>query len=204
VDSERTAEEIPAGGNSRETYYLDPAYSGRRYFITFAANCPDDSSKLIEFQSQPFVFDPSQPWVDLRIFPRDVVPRPAPKGDLVRLKLTTVKAAASTLDSEDNLHDGVLAPGTAYPEKYEIHARPGDLIELDYLFVGNARPTVKPKGGANPNVVAVSPIGPRILVGYEQRYGVACFFAARSRGHDWVSIEVDGHPRRYEIWVAEE
>jgi hypothetical protein len=203
VDSERTAEEVAAGGNSAETYYLDPAYNGRRYVMTFAANCADDSSKSIEFRSVPFEFDPSQPWVELRIFSRDVKPRPAPKGDLVRVKLSTVKAGANSVDSEDNLHDGVLPPGTVYPEKYEIHARPGDLIELDYLFVGSFHPTVTPKGGANPNVVNVSPIGPRTLLGYDQRYGVACFFEAKSRGHDWVSIEIDGHPRRYEIWVGE-
>jgi len=86
------------------------------------------------------------------------------------------------------------------PAEAKIFAKPGDLIELDYILPG-AQPIIEPKGGAHPNYIDVSPVGPKPIVVNDKTVGTASFFEAKSRGEDWVTIEVDGVPHRFHVFV---
>ncbi len=167
-----STEGIPRG-DSTWTYFPDPLAEGGRYRVVFRADSVSDASKIIYRENRTFVFRSTQNWRSLEIDRDDVRDR----GNLVRLEFGK----------------GQNAPET-------IFAKPGDLIEIDYKFEGQ-QPSVEPKGGARPQFVDVSPIGPRPVVVNAKTVGVACFFEAKSRGDDWVSIEIDGAARNYHIYV---
>lgn len=162
-----------ARGDSTWTYFPDPLLAGQRYRVVFRADCVTDASKIIYRESKSFVFRYSENWRSLSIDDEDVRDR----GNLVRLEF------GKGLNSSD-----------------VIFAKPGDLIEIDYMFQGTAA-SVEPKGGSHPEVVDVSRIGPRPVVLNGKAAGVASFFQARGRGDDWVSIEIDGVPRNFHVFV---
>ena len=154
-------------------YFPDPLVERNRYRVVFRADCANDGSKIIYRESKSFVFRAVENWRSLEIDRDDV----REKGNLVRVE---------------------FAKGQTAPDL--IFAKPGDLIEIDYLFQG-VQPRVEPKCGSHPQCVGVSSIGPRPIVASGKAVGVASFFDAKSRGDDWISIEVDGIPRNYHIFV---
>lgn len=155
------------------TYFPDPLTEGQRYRVVFRADCVNDSAKTIYRESKSFVFRFSENWRSFSIDRDDVRDR----GNLVRIEFGK----------------GVNSPDV-------IFAKPGDLIEIDYMS-GGAQASVEPRSGARHEVVAVSSIGPRPLVVNGKTVGIASFFEAKSRGDDWISIEVDGVARNYHILV---
>jgi len=157
------------------TYFPDPLVEGQLYRVVFRADCANDASKSVYRESRSFVFRFRQNWRSLNIDRDDLISRAG--GSLVRLEFNK---------------------GPNAPE--EIFAKPGDLIEIDYLFPG-FQPTIVPKGGSHPHVVDVSPLGVRPIIVSGKTVGIASFFEAKSRGDDWVSIEIDSVPRNYHIYV---
>jgi len=167
-----STEGIPRG-DSTWTYFPDPLLEGGRYRVVFRADCVGEASKIIYRENRSFVFRSAQNWRSIDIDGDDVRDR----GNLVRLEFGK----------------GLNAPDI-------IFAKPGDLIEIDYMFQGQ-QPSVEPKGGAHPQFVDVSSIGPRRVVVNAKTAGVASFFEAKSRGDDWVSVEIDGVAHNYHIYV---
>jgi hypothetical protein len=160
-------------GDYTWTYFPDPLLQGQRYRVIFRAEFVNDATKIVYRESQSFIFRSSENWRSLRIDRDDVRDR----GNLVRLEFGK----------------GLNAPDV-------IFAKPGDLIEIDYMFQ-RVQPSVEPKGGSRPQVVDVSRIGPRPVVVNGKTVGVASFFDAKSRGDDWVSIETGGSAHNYHIFV---
>jgi hypothetical protein len=182
------------------TYFRDPLLEGRLYRVIFRADCEKDTLEYIFRKSKRFAFRYRENWRSLEIDREDVKRRPS--GNLIRPDLKSIPSTGKVSKADDNVHDDALAPGSQYPETHIIFAKPHDLIELDYYFEGAHR--VVPHGGSHPNVVGVSPIGPRpIFKAVDKPVGEACYFEAKSPGDDWVSIEFDGHRRRYHIWVQQ-
>jgi len=167
-----STEGIPRGDYTW-TYFPDPLVEGGRYRVVFRADCVGDASKIIYRESRSFVFRLSQNWRSLDIDRGDLRDR----GNLVRLE---------------------FGKGLNTPDI--IFAKPGDLIEIDYMFQGQ-QPSVEPKAGAHSQSVDVSPVGPRPVVVNAKTIGIASFFEAKSRGDDWVSIEIDGVAQNYHIFV---
>jgi hypothetical protein len=155
------------------THFPDPLVQGNRYRIIFRADCVNEGSKIIYRESRAFVFRYSENWRSLNIDRDDLRDR----GNLVRL----------------DFGKGLNSPDVVF-------AKPGDLIEIDYISQG-VQASVEPKGGSHPDVVAASSVGPRPIVVNGKTVGIASFFEAKSRGDDWVSVEVDGTARNYHIFV---
>ncbi|MGO9466895.1 MAG: hypothetical protein ACLQIB_33190 [Isosphaeraceae bacterium] len=174
VESTISIRGIPAAQGTL-VWFPNPLQGGRRYRVVYRADWPDDPSKRVYFKSKIFVFQPVANWIRLDVGPAHVVAR---GGDLRKIEL----------NNNQNVPD-------------PIFANPGDLIEFDYTAVNVGRNAMAPRGGAHPDVVDISPIGPRSILANGIPNGAACFFVAKSRGDDWVSIDVNGVPRRFHIVV---
>jgi hypothetical protein len=157
--------------------FPDPLQGGRRYRVIFRADWAADRSKVVYFKSKGFVF-PRVPTysIQLDIEPAHVVHRLT--GRLIRFEL----------------NDNANLPK-------DIFVKPRDLIELDYTSLNVGQLRIAARGGARPNVVDVSPIGPRHILVNGATVSVASFFEAKSPGDDWVSIDIDGVTRTFHIWV---
>ncbi len=185
---------------SREIYFQWEMQDGRRYRVVFHADCANDALKAVYFKSRSFVFRFDENWRRIDIDNEDVISRP--RGNLIRPELKTVPAGQKVSTADDDVHNDFLPAGARYPERHEIFVKPRDLIEFDYFFEGTHK--VVPKGGSHSDVLSVSAIGPRSIINRDAKpVGKACYFEAKSIGDDWVSVEIDGHPRRYHIWVQE-
>jgi hypothetical protein len=156
------------------TYFPDPLIEGQRYRVIFRAQSAHDPGKVVFRESRPFVFRSAENWRSLTIDGSDL----RNKGSLIRVE---------------------FGKGAAPPDV--IHAKPGDLIEIDYLFEG-AQPRVEPKGGSHSQVIDVTPAGPRQIVVGTKAVGVASYFEAKNRGDDWVSVEIDGVARKFHVLVG--
>jgi hypothetical protein len=179
LDAVRDTGYIPI--NYRGRYQVDARnlQIGSRYRVIYRAECEDDASKTIYARSIAFVLeieDVTWRFIDLEVNNANV--RPRVNGRLVRM-------------------NAPLAPNASH----DIHVKPGDLLEIDYVVPG-LLPTVIPKGGSHPDVVDVSTIGPRQITENDRPIGTASYFEAKSRGDDWVSIEIDGVPLWFRIWVG--
>jgi hypothetical protein len=163
-----------------DTYAIDVTFiqPGVHFRLIYRAECADDSTKRVRFRSISFLYWPSQNRKTIEIYPGSVLDNPGIKGKLVRL---------------ETRKNGNL------PDKLDVH--PGTLIEIDYIF-DNDTPKVEPGAGSHPDVVAVSPIGPRFLVVEGKRTGIASYFQVKKIGEDRVSLIVDGVPRHIHIWSA--
>ncbi len=162
-----------ARGESTWIYFPDALMQGERYRVIFHADCVNAPSKIVYRASKSFVFRYSENWRSLSIDRDDVRDR----GDLVRIE---------------------FGKGPGAPDV--IFAKPGDLIEIDYIFQG-VQTSVEPKGGSHSEVVDLSPIGLRHIVVNAKTVGIATFFEAKSRGDDWISIEVNGVTRNFHVFV---
>jgi hypothetical protein len=171
------------------TYFPDPLTEGQHYRVIFRADCGNSGSESIYRQSRSFVFRFQQNWRALNLDRDDVISHA--HGGLVRVE---VNKAANAPEKAAN------APEKAANAPDAIFAKPGDLIEIDCLFQGS-QPTIVPKGGSHPQVVDVSPLGARPIIVSGKTVGVAAFFEAKSRGEDWISIEIDNVPHNYYIFV---
>jgi hypothetical protein len=167
-----STEAIPRGEYTW-TYFPDPLQQGRRYRVIFRAECASDGSKIVYRESRAFEFRFAENWRSLNIDGDDLRDR----GNLVRVEFGK----------------GLNTPDVVF-------AKPGDLIEIDYLFQGT-QATVEPKGGSRSQIVDASPIGPRPIVVNGKSVGIASFFEAKSRGDDWVAIQVAGVSRNFHIFV---
>ncbi len=148
---------------------------GRRYRLIYRANCEHDISKRAYFRSESFVWEPRRRWFSLTITDESIEIIRA-SGRLVRLDIQNA------------------------PPNSEIYAKPGDLIELDYMLPG-PQPLIAPKGGAHPECVEVSPIGPKPIIVNEKTVGTASYFYAKNRGEDRITVEVDSVPHRFKLFV---